>query len=72
MSIVPGESQRDVRTRPYFRGRAVCSGADTGIGALTTPAHARRLGGRATLALGGDGDRADPERLQVRVRAGSP
>ena len=34
MSIAPGESQRDVRARPYFRGRAVCSRADIGIGSV--------------------------------------
>ena len=36
MSIVRGESQWDVRTRPYFRGRAVCSHADIGIGSVRT------------------------------------
>jgi len=34
MSIVLGESQRDVRVRPYFRGRAVYPRADIGIGSV--------------------------------------
>jgi hypothetical protein len=34
MSIVLGESQWDVRVRPYFRGQAVCSRADIGIGSV--------------------------------------
>jgi hypothetical protein len=36
MSIVRGESQRDVCARPYFHGRAVCSHADIGIGSVLT------------------------------------
>ncbi len=42
MSIVLGESQRDVRTRPYFRGRAVSSRADIGIGSVLTTFDLRR------------------------------
>ena len=33
-SIILGESQRDVRARPYFRGRVVFSRADIGIGSV--------------------------------------
>ena len=36
MSIVLGESLRDVRACPYFRGRTVCSRADIGIGSILT------------------------------------
>lgn len=43
MSIVLGESQRDVRARPYFRGRGVCYGADIEPGACQF--------GRSTAAL---------------------
>jgi hypothetical protein len=34
MSIVLEESRRDVHACRYFRERAVCSRADTGIGCL--------------------------------------
>jgi hypothetical protein len=34
MSIVLGESQRGISARPYFRGGAVCSRADSGIGSV--------------------------------------
>src|SRR6266700_1408670 len=45
MSIVLGESQRDVRTRPYFRGRAVCSHADIGIGSVLARRRIRLIAG---------------------------
>jgi hypothetical protein len=34
MSIAIGESRRRVYARPYFRGRAVCPGADIETGSL--------------------------------------
>jgi hypothetical protein len=36
MSIVLGESQRDVRARPYFHGPAVCSHVDIAIVSVLT------------------------------------
>ena len=45
MSIVPGESQGDVNVRPYFRGRAVCSRADTRLGGDAVYQQAHLAGG---------------------------
>jgi hypothetical protein len=58
MSIVLGESQRDVRTRPYFRGRAVCSHADIEIGSvlalrIRAPSRAGGAAGHALRARPG-------------------
>lgn len=50
MSIVLGESQRDVRTRPYFRGRAVCSHADIGIGSVLARRRIRLIAGDFRVA----------------------
>ena len=44
MSIVLGESQRDVYARPYFRGLTVCSRADVEIGYLVTSQAPDSLG----------------------------
>ena len=58
MSIVLGESQRDVRARPYFRGWAVCSRVDIGIDSVLASQHPAwrdathrqpRLAGRNTI-----------------------
>ena len=57
MSIAIGESRRDVCTRPYFRGRAVCPRADTTrseVCFLLRPEKSARGGSVIVGATGGD------------------
>jgi hypothetical protein len=74
-SIILRESQRDVRARPYFRGRAVCSRADIGTGSvLTSPPRMSGVpaGTGETWLLRGMATVRTRAGLQIPVRAGSP